>query len=271
MDSYLQIDEDPEDVRTPDEDVLNFDLDLSSHRQMLIHTQPIYLINTSKLQTPQQHVVQQPELNSTYLGTRQSSIFSSNGNIHGLLNDEDVFPENSFHAVGSTLTPDCLHQPPFSCLEKPRAAAAAPPPPAVNVVPPRAVAREELDYNCHPFAIADDELLLQLSAPVNLGQLQHQQQHQQQQQQQQQQLPLQDQIHRSLGPSLDLNKFVQAVHTYHDDANWDSPEQYEFVHTLTSKLSRYCGYFVADSKEMEYFDKIRLQEIEYRLSKTYFT
>lgn len=39
---------------------------------------------------------------------------------------------------------------------------------------------------------------------------------------------------------------------------------------LSNKLSRYCGYFINDSKEMEYFDKIRLQEINYRFSKTYF-
>ncbi|SCV03439.1 LAME_0H10440g1_1 [Lachancea meyersii CBS 8951] len=45
-----------------------------------------------------------------------------------------------------------------------------------------------------------------------------------------------------------------------------SPED-SFVQYLSHKLSRYCGYVSSDS---HYCDKIRLQEISYRLSKTTF-
>ncbi|AAS54183.1 AGL308Wp [Eremothecium gossypii ATCC 10895] len=211
LDSYLQLDGD--EPHTPCEDGLAFELDLASQRRLLIHTQPIYLINTSKLQTPQQQVVR-PE-GGTLLDTRQSSIFSAPG-----------LGEDALHVLDAALTP--------ACAEKLRM--------------PRIVPREEPDYG----ALAADELLFELSAPIPLA------------------LPA-GPAPGLLGPSLDLGRFVQAAHTFHDDATWDSPEQYEFVHALTSKLSRYCGYFVADSKEMEYFDKIRLQEVEYRLSKTYFT
>lgn len=44
----------------------------------------------------------------------------------------------------------------------------------------------------------------------------------------------------------------------------------DFVYTLTNKLLPYFGYFLADSKDLDYFDKIRYQEIDYKFSKTYF-
>ncbi|SCV05597.1 LANO_0H10990g1_1 [Lachancea nothofagi CBS 11611] len=45
-----------------------------------------------------------------------------------------------------------------------------------------------------------------------------------------------------------------------------SPEE-SFVQYISHKLSRYCGYLPNDSK---YYDKLRLQEISYRLGKTTF-
>lgn len=47
-------------------------------------------------------------------------------------------------------------------------------------------------------------------------------------------------------------------------------EENSFVKTLNSKLSRYTGYFGAGSKDQEYHDKVRFQEISYKFSKTYF-
>lgn len=43
-----------------------------------------------------------------------------------------------------------------------------------------------------------------------------------------------------------------------------------FVKTLSSKLSRYTDYFGAASRDQEYYDKVRFQEISYKFSKTYF-
>lgn len=42
------------------------------------------------------------------------------------------------------------------------------------------------------------------------------------------------------------------------------------IRTLNAKLSRYAGYYTADSKDQEYSDKVRFQEISYKFSKTYF-
>ncbi|QEU62859.1 Ime1 [Kluyveromyces lactis] len=47
-------------------------------------------------------------------------------------------------------------------------------------------------------------------------------------------------------------------------------EKDQFVYTLTNKLLPYFGYFLADSNDLDYFDKIRFQEIDYKFSKTYF-
>lgn len=47
-------------------------------------------------------------------------------------------------------------------------------------------------------------------------------------------------------------------------------EKDQFVYTLTNKLLPYFGYFLADSNDLEYFDKVRFQEIDYKFSKTYF-
>lgn len=47
-------------------------------------------------------------------------------------------------------------------------------------------------------------------------------------------------------------------------------EESFFVKTLNSKLSRYTDYFGAASRDQEYYDKVRFQEISYKFSKTYF-
>ncbi|CDO94357.1 unnamed protein product [Kluyveromyces dobzhanskii CBS 2104] len=46
--------------------------------------------------------------------------------------------------------------------------------------------------------------------------------------------------------------------------------QDQFAYELTNKLLPYFGYFLADSNDLDYFDKIRFQEIDYKFSKTYF-
>ena len=47
-------------------------------------------------------------------------------------------------------------------------------------------------------------------------------------------------------------------------------EENFFVKTLNSKLYRYTGYFGAGSRDQDYHDKVRFQEISYKFSKTYF-
>lgn len=47
-------------------------------------------------------------------------------------------------------------------------------------------------------------------------------------------------------------------------------EEIQFVKAVNLKLSRYAGYFTAGSKDQEYSDKVRFQEISYKFSKTYF-
>lgn len=49
-----------------------------------------------------------------------------------------------------------------------------------------------------------------------------------------------------------------------------SEEEIQFVKAINLKLSRYAGYFTAGSKDQEYSDKVRFQEISYKFSKTYF-
>ncbi|AMD20443.1 HDL301Wp [Eremothecium sinecaudum] len=254
IDSYLQLDEDPDELRTPDEDMLDLELHLSSHRQMLIHTQPIYLINTSKLQTPQQQVIR-ADLSKNSPWMTESSVFSCDSSLRGLLHEQDEFHEGALHFnAASAFTPDS-----DQCAGHYEKTALLP--------MPSLFARDDLDFACAPDTMADDELFFQLAAaPAG---------------------PLPNHVATTtttapplpaiapamvppFAPNLGVNNFADAVNPYHDSVTWNSPEQCEFVHALTSKLSRYCGYFVADSKEMEYFDKIRLQEIEYRLCKTYF-
>lgn len=53
------------------------------------------------------------------------------------------------------------------------------------------------------------------------------------------------------------------------NTRYATDEEIEFVKTLSSKLSRYSGYFTAGSKDQEYSDKVRFQEISYKFSKTY--
>lgn len=52
--------------------------------------------------------------------------------------------------------------------------------------------------------------------------------------------------------------------------NHATKDEILFVKTVSAKLSRYAGYFIADSKDQEYSDKVRFQEISYKFSKTYF-
>lgn len=47
-------------------------------------------------------------------------------------------------------------------------------------------------------------------------------------------------------------------------------EEMQFVKAINLKLSRYAGYFTAGSRDQEYSDKVRFQEISYKFSKTYF-
>lgn len=82
---------------------------------------------------------------------------------------------------------------------------------------------------------------------------------------------------RSIGPVLDLKAHIAAKEAYQ---NYTTNKKIttctannlndDLFYQVTQKLSRYCGYFIADSKEQEYFDKIRFQEITYRFSKTAF-
>lgn len=62
-----------------------------------------------------------------------------------------------------------------------------------------------------------------------------------------------------------------AVHTNSGmpSTRYATDEEIEFVKCINSKLSRYAGYFTAGSKDQEYSDKVRFQEISYKFSKTY--
>lgn len=77
--------------------------------------------------------------------------------------------------------------------------------------------------------------------------------------------------------SADVNQYT-TVDSYHytiqtfpagPGARRATEEEMEFVKTVNSKLSRYAGYFTAGSKDQEYSDKVRFQEISYKFSKTY--
>lgn len=70
---------------------------------------------------------------------------------------------------------------------------------------------------------------------------------------------------------------IQTSNTHKSDevtkncnTNHATDDEILFVKTVSSKLSRYAGYFIADSKDQEYSDKVRFQEISYKFSKTYF-
>lgn len=52
--------------------------------------------------------------------------------------------------------------------------------------------------------------------------------------------------------------------------HYANDEGIQFTKAVVSKLSRYAGYFTAGSKDQEYSDKVRFQEISYKFSKTYF-
>lgn len=82
-------------------------------------------------------------------------------------------------------------------------------------------------------------------------------------------------IHESaldLGAEVNHYAISDSYHySIHKSSNtrYATDEEIEFVKNLNSKLSRYSGYFTAGSKDQEYSDKVRFQEISYKFSKTY--
>ncbi|SCU87058.1 LAMI_0D04566g1_1 [Lachancea mirantina] len=81
--------------------------------------------------------------------------------------------------------------------------------------------------------------------------------------------------HSSVNLNLFVNNYVPrsnyiATVSVETEKSPQFSKEEELIHVVCNKLSRYCGYFFADSREQEYFDKIRMQEIFYRLNKTYF-
>lgn len=258
--SYIQLDEEPNEVYAQEENILNLDSELSFQRQMLIHTQPIYLINTSKLQTSQQQVAAGNKTNLS-IPSEQHTTISSDNNLQELLHKRNELYEKTTYTPDSEeyLEPFDKGFNPFDMIM-----------PIPRVIcedrlnyeyGPAAITDDELSYDYEPVAVADDELLLQLAASgSSLPSLQLISNYNQ---------AIDPALVRSFEPSVNPDRDVHTA-AYNDSATINSSKQYEFMHTLTSKLSRYCGYFVADSKEVEYFDKIRQQEIEYRFCKTYF-
>ncbi|QLL31529.1 hypothetical protein HG536_0B03930 [Torulaspora globosa] len=71
---------------------------------------------------------------------------------------------------------------------------------------------------------------------------------------------------RSYHYSIQTSNAVPAASCVHQPTD----EEIQFVKAVNLKLSRYAGYFTAGSKDQEYSDKVRFQEISYKFSKTYF-
>lgn len=87
-------------------------------------------------------------------------------------------------------------------------------------------------------------------------------------------LELMEQSSKPLAAPIMLPALSASHHVIKSDprlfASQTHTEDDLFVYTLTNKLMPYFGYFLADSNDLDYFDKIRFQEIDYKLSKTYF-
>lgn len=68
--------------------------------------------------------------------------------------------------------------------------------------------------------------------------------------------------------SEDYSNYTTALPSKRSCTETTHGPEAEFVRVITHKLARYCSYCTADSSEQDRCDKIRMQEIAYRLGKT---
>lgn len=73
-----------------------------------------------------------------------------------------------------------------------------------------------------------------------------------------------------IGNETNYHYTIQTSTTTQQNSKQPADKETLLVQTLNYKLSRYAGYYTADSRDQEYSDKVRFQEISYKFSKTYF-
>ncbi|QLQ79042.1 hypothetical protein HG537_0B03890 [Torulaspora globosa] len=245
-DCYLQ----PDNYEEEYEELDDYEVDSffeSSQLHHLVHTQPIHLVNKQEIidympQT-QQLVVEEDQEKKEFISpmmTSRSSSMSSTfskrtsayRNYYDSIHEETNSEYEDYDVFfGAKEQNKSLYSAFYSIYNNPETTEAY----NNDASVPRTYACEDATIDLSSRGIAEDESVLETTD-------------------------------RSYHYSIQTSNAVPAASCVHQPTD----EEIQFVKAINLKLSRYAGYFTAGSKDQEYSDKVRFQEISYKFSKTYF-